>query len=215
MSFNAREAAQKLFDLADVIEKQAAQKTFFVCASCNHTANLESINSTRTKYASDNGIDDVTSISVGDTIACSACSGDMKYASTEESEKFFVEASTKESADDDLELDGLESDDTTEDDTLEDEATDDSTEDPDIDAEGDGDIDVDDSENESEGESEDDDLGSEDEDKAEKKPKKRTTKDKKKSDGKVEMKEAPEAQFGDDDKKSKTAFDNAVSRYSL
>lgn len=195
MSFNAKEAAQKLFDLADVIEKQAAQKTFFVCASCNHTANLESINSTRAKFASEHSIETVSSISIEDTISCRACGGDMKYAATEESEKFFVEASedpTDYKEENDIE-DSYEEDSKEEDSKEEDSDEEDSDE-----------------EDSKEEDSDEEDSDEEDSEEAVK----RTTKDKENSEGKVELKEDPEAKFGDKDKKSKTAFDRAVDRYS-
>jgi hypothetical protein len=200
MSFNAREAAQRLFDIADAIEKKAAQKTKFVCAGCNHTASLESINDSRAKFASENDISSVSAVSIEDTISCKACGGDMKYAATEESEKFFVEAS--EDSDEEV-VDEIEE--TPEDEAADEDVVDETPEEEEIEE-------VDEVVEPAEDESDD-----ESEEKAEKKPKKRTTKDKEDSDGKVELKDEPKAQFGDGDKKkpkSKTAFDTAVDRYS-
>lgn len=198
MSLNAKEAAQRLFDIADAIEKQASQKTFFVCDSCNHTANLESINNARAKFALENEIEIVASISIEDTISCKACGGDMVYAATEESEKFFVDASEDEVIEE-TEEDAQES---PEDDADDDSEGGDLTEDI-VDDNSDEVIDEEIEEEPKEEEPKD-------------KPKKNTTKDKKDSDGKVEMKEEPKAQFGDDDKKkAKTAFDISVERYSM
>jgi hypothetical protein len=201
MSFNAKEAAQRLFDIADAIEKQAAKSSFFVCDSCNHTASLESINSLRTKYASENGIESVSNVTIDDTISCKACGGDMKYAATEDSEKFFVEAGEDSDTDlDDVDIDI----------DIEEDAEDAQPKEK----EDSEDAEVEDSP-ESEEDSEDEAEEEDDSEDKEEKPKKRTTKDKEDSDGKVETKEKPEAQFGEDDKKkSKTAFDMAVDRYS-
>ena len=196
MSFNAKEAAQRLFDIADAIEKQAAEKTLFVCEGCNHTASLGSINTERAKFASDNGISNVSGISVENTITCKACGGDMKYAATEESEKFFVEAA-------DVLIEDTE------------EVTDEEPAEEEAPAEEDAPIEVTDEDvDETEAPADEEE---EKEEKAEDKPKKRSTKDKEDSDGKVELKEEPEAQFGDNDKKtrSKKAFDAAVERYSM
>jgi hypothetical protein len=190
MSFNAKEAAEKLFEIADVIEKQASQATFFVCEGCNHTSNLETINSVRARYASENNAEVTSNVSVDDTISCKACGGDMKYAATEESEKFFVEAASKKSED---ESEEEPVDDFSEEEVSEEPADEETTEEP------------------------ADEEVSEDpaEEPAEDKKEKRTTKDKEDTDGKVEVKDEPKAQFGEDDKKSsKTAFDTAVNRYS-
>ena len=187
MSFNARAAAEKLFEIADAIEKQASEKTFFVCEGCNHTASLETINSSRAKFAFENQIESVASITVEDTIACRACGGDMKYAATEESEKFFIEAASKKSEDEE---------DTTDEDSVD---------------EPEEEVSEEETTDEVSGEDAEDDSEEEEE-----KPKKKTTKDKEDSDGKVEMKKEPKVQFdGEDKKASKTAFDVAVDRYSM
>jgi len=85
-------AAQKLIDIANSIDKQAAEETFFVCRSCNHTASLDSINGKRAKVASDGGVQDIEAVTVNDVVACPACEGDMRYVPTEFSEKYYVEA---------------------------------------------------------------------------------------------------------------------------
>lgn len=85
-------AAQKLLEIADAIDKEAAESSYFVCASCNHTASLASINERRVKAAAAEGISDVESVTVNDVIGCPACQGDMKYVPTDMSERFYVEA---------------------------------------------------------------------------------------------------------------------------
>jgi hypothetical protein len=190
MSFNAKEAAEKLFEIADVIEKRASQETFFVCEGCNHTTNLETINSARARYASENNVESVANASVDDVVACKACGGDMKYAATKESEKFFVEAAAKKSDDEEAEEPAEEE---------AEESTDEVAEEP---AEEEADVFT-------------DEISEEPAEEKEEKKEKRTTKDKEDTDGKVEVKEEPKAQFGEDNKKSsKTAFDTAVDRYS-
>jgi hypothetical protein len=93
MAFDMKKTASELLKIADAIEKEASEKTYFVCDKCNHTANLSSINSVRTKVASDNGIDNVNPVSVEDSIACPVmeCAGVMRYAATEDSEKYYID----------------------------------------------------------------------------------------------------------------------------
>ena len=85
-------AAQKLIDIADAIDKQAAEESFFVCRECNHTASLATINAKRSKVASETDVQDVEAVTVNDVIACPACASDMRYVPTDISEKFYVEA---------------------------------------------------------------------------------------------------------------------------
>lgn len=85
-------AAQKLIDIANAVDKQAAEESFFVCHSCNHTASIASINGKRAKVASENGIQDIEAVTVNDVIACPACDGDMRYIPTDMSERYYVEA---------------------------------------------------------------------------------------------------------------------------
>ena len=199
MSFNAKEAAEKLFKIADIIEKQAAQKTFFVCDGCNHTASLESINSVRAKFASENQVESVASVCVDDVIACTACGGDMSYSATEESAKFFIEASSsKKSGDGPEDEFGVKEEDET--DTKEHE----NAETP---AEEDAEHAM----------APEESLPVEDqpvEDKpVEEKKDKKTPTDKKDTDGAAELKEEPKVQFGDK-KASDVRFEKAVARYS-
>jgi len=85
-------AAQKLMDMADAIDRQAAEESFFVCRACNHTASLASINDKRVKVASEQGVQDVEAVTVNDTITCPACGDGMSYVPTEFSERYYVEA---------------------------------------------------------------------------------------------------------------------------
>jgi hypothetical protein len=89
-------AAQKLIDIANSIDKQAAEETFFICRSCNHTASLASINGKRAKVASEAGVGEVDAVTVNDVVSCPACQGDMRYVPTEISEKYYVEAADDE-----------------------------------------------------------------------------------------------------------------------
>lgn len=85
-------AAQKLLEIADAIDKEAAESSYFVCASCNHTANLATINGRRAKAATEDGVQGIEAVTVNDVIGCPACQGDMRYVPTDMSERFYVEA---------------------------------------------------------------------------------------------------------------------------
>ncbi len=95
-----KKASEELLRIADEIEKEASEKIFFACDSCEHKANLATIESKR-KEASEAVSDDtkkvmVASVSVDDSLACPECDGIMKYAATEESEKYIVEAAEED-----------------------------------------------------------------------------------------------------------------------
>lgn len=95
-----KKASEELLRIADEIEKEASEKIFFACDSCEHKANLATIDAAR-KDASETASDEtvsvvVASISVDDSLACPQCDGTMKYAATEESEKYLVEASEED-----------------------------------------------------------------------------------------------------------------------
>lgn len=92
MDSNVKTAAEKLLKIADAIEKEAFDCTYFVCQDCNHTANLTSIDTRRKEAAEDHGIKTVGSLSIDDVIVCPACSGDMTYVANEDSDRFWVEA---------------------------------------------------------------------------------------------------------------------------
>jgi len=93
-----KKAADELLRLADEIEKEASEKIFFACNSCDHKVNLATINAKRKEAADLNSKQAgkqivIASISVDDKIHCPNCtSGKMAYAPTEESEKYLVEA---------------------------------------------------------------------------------------------------------------------------
>lgn len=91
-NMDRKEAAQKLLDIANAIDRQAAEDSFFVCRSCNHTASLATINDKRVKVASEQGAKEIDAVSVNDIVACPACGSDMRYIPTEISERYYVEA---------------------------------------------------------------------------------------------------------------------------
>ena len=92
MDSNIKMAAQRLMKLADSIEKEASEKTYFVCDCCNHTASLSDINQKRSSVAKGMGIEHVASVTVDDKISCPACDGKMSYVATEDSMKYYMEA---------------------------------------------------------------------------------------------------------------------------
>lgn len=99
MSFDIKLAAQELLKVAETIEKEASEKTFFVCEKCQNKANLATINDLRNKLASEEADKigkeiEVKSVTVNNVIACSKCGGEMSYEATEESERFYVEDKT-------------------------------------------------------------------------------------------------------------------------
>jgi len=101
MAFNLKVAADNLLALADRLDKEASEKTLFICGACGHEASLASINAFRGKLASEQGIGIVTKVSVNDKLACGeeGCRGVMAYSPTAESERFYVDAVDEESTD--------------------------------------------------------------------------------------------------------------------
>lgn len=91
-------AAERLLEIADVIDKQAADISYFVCSSCNHTVSLSDINTRRRKAASEHGIGEVSDVTVEDKISCpvGGCDGTLSYVPTDESERLYVEAADDE-----------------------------------------------------------------------------------------------------------------------
>ena len=90
-----KEQANKLIKIAEKIEKEASEYTFFICANCNHTASLSDINNRRTKIASqENSEMTVKPVTINDTVSCpvDGCEGNMNYVATDDSEKYYVEA---------------------------------------------------------------------------------------------------------------------------
>ena len=87
-----KQAAEELLKIADDIEQEAQEVTNFVCAECNHTATLATINQSRRTAAEQ--IDEnvrVADITVNDEIACPACDGVMSYQASDESEKYYID----------------------------------------------------------------------------------------------------------------------------
>jgi len=115
MSFDPKTAAEELLKLADLIEKEASEKTVFSCEVCNHTASLSSINTARSTFAKKQATDlqveiEARPVTVNDKIACPECGSAMAYEPTDESERFYVESAEDSLADLDLDF-GTEEDD--------------------------------------------------------------------------------------------------------
>ena len=95
-------ASEELLKLADAIDKEAAEVTKFVCADCNHTATLASINQKREEVAktADEKII-VAALTVEDKVHCPACKGIMAYSATEDSAPYYFDTEKKASDDKD------------------------------------------------------------------------------------------------------------------
>jgi len=91
-----KKAAEELLKIADDIEKEAEEVTQFVCAKCNHTATLASINDFR-KKAAEKSEDKVTvsEVTVNDTLQCPACDGIMAYVASEASDAYYFDPEIK------------------------------------------------------------------------------------------------------------------------
>jgi hypothetical protein len=87
-----RTAAERLLEIADAIEKEAFDSTYFICDKCNHTATLATINGRRHKAASELNVQNVNVVTVNEKVACPACEGVMTYAATDESRKYWIES---------------------------------------------------------------------------------------------------------------------------
>ena len=107
MEFNRKTAADKLLQIADVLEKHAHENAFFVCDMCNHTASLSTINVRRKQAAEKLDMEIGSPVGIDDKTGCAVagCDGTMKYVETDESSRYFVNA-----ADDDEEDTGEEDD---------------------------------------------------------------------------------------------------------
>ena len=92
MESNMKLAAERLLKIADDLEKEAADNTYFVCDGCNHTASLASINGKRRIAAEKHNVSHVANVTVNDAVTYLACGGKMSYVPTDESSKFYVEA---------------------------------------------------------------------------------------------------------------------------
>jgi hypothetical protein len=89
-----KKTAQDLIKLAEKLEKEASDNSYFICSSCNHTATLTQINDRRAKYAAqDTTVVLNNKVTVNDTIACGVpgCDGKMAYVASDESEKYYVD----------------------------------------------------------------------------------------------------------------------------
>lgn len=95
-------ASEELLKLADDIDNEAAKVTQFVCANCNHTATLASINEKRQEAAkvADSDVI-VASLNVEDKVYCPACEGTMSYKASEESKAYYFDTEKKAEDDDD------------------------------------------------------------------------------------------------------------------
>lgn len=105
MSSNTKLAAERLLKLADAIEEEAYDNTYFVCDSCNHTASLKTINGKRKEEANKNNVIHIANVTVNDDVTCVACGGKMSYVPTESSMKFYIEAENDDEDDTEKELD--------------------------------------------------------------------------------------------------------------
>lgn len=116
--------AEKLLEIADKLEKEAEENTYFVCMDCNHTATLSDINKKRKVAAEKLNLEEVEKVTVNDIIKCAACGGKMMYVPTEDSERYYIEAAEEEEELKDIEeedKDENEKDDKDEDEKVEDE----------------------------------------------------------------------------------------------
>lgn len=88
-----KETAKRLLKLADQIEKEASENSYFVCDHCNHTASLAEINDRRVKLASTEDPEmEVQRVTVNDRVKCAACEGIMAYVPSDDSERYYVTA---------------------------------------------------------------------------------------------------------------------------
>lgn len=98
MGMSIKDASDRLIKIAEAMEREALEHTYFVCDECNHTANLATINQRRKQAAEKYEIKDFDTITVNDSVRCpvEACEGMMLYVPTSESSKFYVEADDEE-----------------------------------------------------------------------------------------------------------------------
>lgn len=96
MGSNMKLAAEKLFKIADALEKEAADNTYFVCDGCNHTSSLADINAKRVTAGMALNVKRIASVSVNDKVLCPACGDKMAYVPTDMSEKYYVEAESED-----------------------------------------------------------------------------------------------------------------------
>jgi len=94
MDKKMKTAAENLLKIAEDLEERTLNETYFVCDSCNHTANLATINKVRKEAGELNNIPKIRNITANDSISCAVpgCQGSMSYVATEESAKYWVDA---------------------------------------------------------------------------------------------------------------------------
>lgn len=87
-----KKTAEDLLQIAEAIEKEAADVTQFVCDKCHHTTTLAKINAARKTAAEEIGKNvTVSDITVNDNVACPACDGVLSYDATEESKSYYFD----------------------------------------------------------------------------------------------------------------------------
>jgi hypothetical protein len=96
MGSNMKLAAERLIKIANDLEKEAADNTFFVCDGCNHTSSLLDINAKRKIAGKKHSVVHIANVTVNDAVTCLACGGKMSYVPTDTSEKYYVEAEDTE-----------------------------------------------------------------------------------------------------------------------
>jgi hypothetical protein len=96
MGLNIKIAAERLIKIANELEREAADNTFFVCDGCNHTASLADINKKRKVASAAHNVKRTANVSVNDSVTCLACGGKMSYVPTDVSQKYYVEAEDTE-----------------------------------------------------------------------------------------------------------------------
>lgn len=87
-----KKTAEDLLQIAEAIEKEAAEVTQFVCDKCNHTTTLAKINASRKAAAAEVGKNvTVSDIAVNDKVSCPACEGVLSYQVTDESKSYYFD----------------------------------------------------------------------------------------------------------------------------
>jgi hypothetical protein len=96
-------ASDTLLQVADAIEKEAADRSIFACDKCDNTISLSGINSAIRTASEGAGVDAHT-ILVDDKVACTTCeAGVMSYQASEESDKYYEEESKEEEPEEEAE----------------------------------------------------------------------------------------------------------------
>jgi hypothetical protein len=94
-----KKTAEDLLQIANDIEKEAAEVTQFVCDKCNHTTTLAKINDSRKTAAQEVGENvTVSEITVNDKVTCPACDGVLSYKATDASNAYYYDDKVAEDA---------------------------------------------------------------------------------------------------------------------